>query len=292
MSRMGGGRPNTVGRRDEDHAGSGSTFARRGTGQPVRGGERAPLPTQVDGLPDLPPSYRATLDRGLRTLGLGIASKEREAIDGHVRLLIAWNAAINLTAIRDPDAIAREHVLDSLSALPLLRARSIDAFVDLGSGGGFPGIPLALALPARRALLVESVAKKARFLETAAAAVGAGGRIGVAPARAEALAATDTEREAWPAVLARAVASLPELVELAFPLLRRGGVLIAWKRLPLAEELAAARPVLAALGGGPLEVIPCEVAGLADHLLVVASKIRPTPDGFPRAPAERRRRAL
>jgi 16S rRNA (guanine527-N7)-methyltransferase len=266
--------------------------ARRVTGQPVRGAERVPLPTQVAGLPDLPPPYRAALERGLDRLGLRIPAAARAAIDDHVRLLIAWNAAINLTAIRDPEAIAREHVLDSLSALPLLRDRGVDAFVDLGSGGGFPGIPLAIALPARRALLVESIAKKARFLEAAAGAVDAGGRIGVAPVRAEILATPDADREAWPAVLARAVASLPELVELAFPLLRVGGILVAWKRLPLAQELAAARPALAALGGGPLQIVPCEVEGLADHLLVVASKVRPTPVGFPRDRADRKRGPL
>jgi 16S rRNA (guanine527-N7)-methyltransferase len=233
-----------------------------------------------------------TLERGLERLGLTIGAAEHDAIDGHVRLLLAWTASVNLTAIRDPEAVAREHVLDSLSALELLRARSIDAFVDVGSGSGFPGIPLALALPARRALLVESVGKKARFLQTAVDAVGRADRIGVATARAEALARQAAERAAWPAVLARAVASLPELAELAFPLLRTGGILVAWKRMPIARELTDARAVLGAVGGGPLEVVPCRVDGLADHVLVLATKLRPTPDRFPRDPAERRRRTV
>ncbi len=292
MDRTGGGRPKAVRRRDEDHAGSGGTLAHRVTGQPAPGGERVPLPTQVAGLPELASPYRLTLERGLRRLGVTLEGPQRAAIDGHVRLLLAWTASINLTASRDPEAVAREHVLDSLSALQLLRARSIDAFVDLGSGGGFPGIPLALALPARRALLVESIAKKARFLRTAADAVGAAGRIAVAATRAEALAGQAGERGTWPAVLARAVAPLPELAELALPLVRPGGFLVAWKRLPVAEELADARPVLAAVGGGPLEVVPCRVEGLGDHVLVVATKVRPTPDRFPRDPAERRRRAV
>src|SRR6185295_6018856 len=88
----------------------------------------------------------------------------RAAIGDHVRLLLAWTAAINLTAIRDPVAAAREHVLDSLAALPLLRARGTPDLLDLGSGGGFPGVPLAIGLPRARTVLVESVGKKATFL--------------------------------------------------------------------------------------------------------------------------------
>lgn len=292
MNRTGGGRPDTVRRRDIDDAGSGTSAAHDRTTGPVRSRDRAPLPTRVTGLPELPPTYRLAVDRGLADLGIVLDVGASRAIDDHVRLFLAWNAKVNLSAIREPDDVAREHVLDSLSALAHLRGRAIDAFVDLGSGGGFPGLPLAFALPARRVLLVDSVAKKARFLVAAAGATGAAGRVRVAATRAEALATDRREREAWPAVLARAVASLPELAELAFPLLARGGVLVAWKRLPLADELAAAGPALAALGGGPLEVVPSGVAGLEDHVLVVARKIRGTPPGFPRSPAERRRRPL
>lgn len=210
------------------------------------------------------------------------------ALEGHARLLLAWTAAINLTAIREPAEVARLHVLDSLAAVPLLRARGVDAFVDLGSGGGFPGVPLAAALPAARALLVDSVGKKARFLETVAGAVGLDRTVAVESVRAELLAA-GRDREAWPAVTARAVAPLADLVELAFPLLRPGGLLVAWKRGPLDEEAAAAGPVLAALGGGRLEVHDADLPGLAGHRLVVAVKEGPTPARFPRDPAERRR---
>jgi 16S rRNA (guanine527-N7)-methyltransferase len=292
MNWTGDGRPDTVRRRDIDDAGSGMSAVHDRASGPVRSRDRGPLPTRVTGLPELPAAYRLTVERGLVDLGIAIDAGASRAIDDHVRLLLAWNAAINLSAIREPVDIAREHVLDSLSALALLRARRFDAFIDLGSGGGFPGLPLALALPARRALLVDSVGKKARFLEAAVGAVGADARVRVAATRGESLAADRRERESWPAVLARAVAPLAELAELAFPLLARGGALVAWKRLPLADELAAARPALAALGGGPLEIVASGVAGLEDHVLVVATKIRATPAGFPRPPAERRRRPL
>jgi len=251
---------------------------------------REPLPTHVDETPTLPTEYDAVLERGLDGLGLELAPATRAAIDGHIRLLLAWTTAINLTAVRDPVAAATSHVLDSLAAVPVLRALGVDRFLDLGSGGGLPGIPLALALPAARAVLVEPIGKKARFLETAVAAVGAGERIEVAATRAETLAADARERGRWPVVTARAVASTAELVELALPLLADGGWLVAWKRGDLDGELAVARRAIAALGGGDLEVVDPGVPGLADHRLVMVIRRGRVPDAYPRDPGARRRR--
>ena len=268
---------------------------------------RDPLPTRVTDCPDLPAGYGHALDTALGALGVELDATARSAIDGHVRLLLAWNAAINLTAIRDPVAVAVRHVADSLSALPVLRARGIDRFVDLGSGGGFPGIPLAAALPAERALLVDSVAKKVRFLRTAIEAVGIERTVVAEATRAEALARSTRDRERWPAVTARAVASLAELVELALPLLAPGGLLVAWKRLPADPspasdgELAAAHASLAAIDrGARIDVVPAvptdspataAVPDLVDHRLVVIERgTGRIADEWPRDPATRRRR--
>src|SRR5262249_44493498 len=114
--------------------------------------------------------------------------------------------AINLTAIREPSEVATAHVLDSLVAVPVLRGTGTHELLDLGSGGGYPGIPLAAALPADGALLVDSIAKKIGFLRTVVEATGLGGTVGVEASRAEALARDARHREAWPAVTARAVA--------------------------------------------------------------------------------------
>jgi 16S rRNA (guanine527-N7)-methyltransferase len=255
--------------------------------------DRGPLPTYVDGLPPLPDSYAVALDRGLIALGVDAPrAPALSSIADHVRLLVAWNAAVNLSGIRDPGAMAREHVLDSLAALPLLRRAGIAEFVDLGSGGGFPGLPLAVALPATRALLIESVTKKARFLVAAADCAGVGGRVSVAAARAEAIAADPAHRGRWPAVVARAVADLGELAELALPLLVEGGLLVAWKRLPFDEELDRASRAAAELGGLVAAVDPCLMPGLEDHVLVTVRKIAPTPDRYPRDSAARRRSPL
>jgi 16S rRNA (guanine527-N7)-methyltransferase len=252
---------------------------------------REPLPSRVEGLPELPAEALAELDRGLGLLGLSdLPGASRGILVDHLRFLAAWNEAINLTAIRDPLAAARLHVLDSLTAVGVLREHEIDAIVDLGSGGGFPGIPLAVAVPARRALLVDSVAKKARFLTAAVGALGLAGRVEAFTGRAEELAADRRHRDRWPAVVARAIGPLAEVVEIGLPLVARGGLLVVWKRGDLGPELDAAEAMLAALGGGPASIVPADPRlGLDRHVLVVVAKEGSTPQGYPRDPAARRR---
>jgi 16S rRNA (guanine527-N7)-methyltransferase len=258
-----------------------------------RGELREPLPTRVEDLQPLSPVFDATLNRGLLELGIELDARGREAIDRHVQLLLAWNQAINLTAIVEPGAIAIRHVLDSLTGVDVLRERRIDRILDLGSGAGFPGIPLAIAVPLRAVRLVDATRRKASFLAAASAATGALHpqiRFEVSADRAEALARQPHERATWPAVTARAVGQLGELVELAFPLLEREGCLVAWKRGELDGELAGARRAVVALGGGSLSVLPVSIAGLGDHCLVVATRTGDVPERFPRDPAARRRR--
>ncbi len=253
---------------------------------------REPLPTRVQDTPALPAAYDAALQRGLDDLGIELPEAARQAIHGHIRLLLAWTPAINLTAIREPSAVATGHVVDSLTALAWLRAHRIAGLLDLGSGGGFPGLPLAAAEQSLAVTLLEPVVKKARFLEAAVEATGLAGRVRVVAARAEDLAGDPDRRGQWPAVTARAVAPTAHLIELAFPLLGPGGALIAWKRGDITAELAAARRAIEGLGGGSIDVVDVSVDGLRDHRLVVAVR-GPTgrvPDGYPRQPALRRRR--
>jgi len=232
------------------------------------------------------------LEPGLAALRLALDPADRAVIDAHARFLLAWTAAVNLTAIREPAEVARLHVLDSLAAVPLLRRLGGRAILDLGSGAGYPGLPLAVVLGAERALLVDSVGKKVRFLQTVIDATGIDRRVAAEAARAETLARDPRDREAWPVVTARAVTSLAELVELGLPLVAPGGVLVAWKRTPLDDELAAAAPALDALRAGPVEVLAAPVPGLETHRLVVVPRGGPIDARFPRDPAERRRRPL
>jgi 16S rRNA (guanine527-N7)-methyltransferase len=221
-------------------------------------------------LAPLPAAFDATLTSGLTAIDVHLAPAQLRALDSYVRLLLAWTEAINLTSIREPVAVAREHLLDSLSAVPLLLDPPATRILDLGSGGGLPGLPLAIALPTSQVRLVESIGKKASFLRTAVIALDLAGRVDVAGERAEALA-TRGDRRAWDVVTVRAVAALPRLVELAWPLVAPGGRLIAWKRGNLDAELANGRRAVAGRRG-EITVHALGVPGLEDHRLVVVAK--------------------
>jgi len=265
--------------------------------------ERAPLPEDPWSLPPLGDAWAAELERGLAALGVDPSPGARAALDAHSRLLVTWTAAINLTAVRDPEGVARLHLVDALTAVPLLRreAPPSPAILDLGSGGGMPGLPLAVALPAGRVALVDSIAKKVRFLDVAGraamAALAAAGepalRVEAIAARAEELARQPAHRAAWDVVTARAVTTLATLVELGLPLLRSGGLLVCWKRDDgsgaLSAEVEAAARIGRMVGAGPARVLTDPDAAIPGHRLVMLRKERPTADRFPRAAGERSR---
>jgi 16S rRNA (guanine527-N7)-methyltransferase len=270
--------------------------------------ERAPLPSSARDLPPLPAEFWSTLDAGLAAADMELPPPARTAIDHHVRLLVAWNAAINLTGLRTPEQIARGHVLDSLIAVSALRRLKAGSVLDLGSGGGFPGLPIAALLPLRRVALVDSIRKKARFLEVAAAEVRSTLEAGLdrGPSkvpeilalaeRAEDLAEEPDHREGWDLVVARAVGSVAEVAELGLPLVRRGGHVVAWKRegadSDLGHEVADARRIAQAAGGASPRIerlTAAEHVGLPGHCLVIIEKRGHTPDRYPRPAAERRR---
>jgi len=244
---------------------------------------RAPLPSDPT---LLPPTERETLDALaplLTAAGLpALDAAATAAITAHLRLLDAWNPAINLTRIVAPTERAERHLLDALVAAPLIEqllgadANGRARVADLGSGGGFPGIPLAARLLSTRANvqfdLIDATAKKARFLEAVVAASGLAPRLAVVCARAEELA-RDPRGPRYDVILARAVAPLAELARLATPLLRPGGSLVAWKRDAdgWPAELATAESLV---GGITLRVERVAAPALAGALLVVITPSR------------------
>ena len=262
---------------------------------------RAELPRSAAATPAVDRALWQIVDAGLEAIGLELDDGARSAIEAQVRLLLAWNEHVNLSGLRSVEQIARGHVLDSLVTVPFLRRLGGDSptLIDLGSGAGYPGLPLAVALPASRAALVDSIAKKAGFLAVVAAEAGAPrGIIGLAE-RAEDLADEADQRETWDLVTARAVGSVAEVAEIGLPLARRGGHVAIWKfadpRGELDAELAAAARISQACGGSQPRVITLPAAagvGLPGHCLVIIDKRRPTPDRYPRQPSERRRPTL
>ncbi|HET6380573.1 MAG TPA: 16S rRNA (guanine(527)-N(7))-methyltransferase RsmG [candidate division Zixibacteria bacterium] len=214
-----------------------------------------------------------------------------DRLERYVALLLEANARLNLTRVTAPHEVARWHLLDSLAALPLL-SETDGAVADLGSGGGLPAIPLAIARPDLRWTLVESVEKKAAVLRGFAEALSLP-HVAVVAERAEGLGRDPRHRERYAAVTARAVAALPVLAELALPLLIPGGRLLAWKG-PLtedSEEVRRGRVAIGQLGGGRLEV-RAALPALGDHTFVAVPKVGPTPARFPRRPGEPSRRPL
>lgn len=211
----------------------------------------------------------------------------------YAALLAEWNARINLTAISEPKEIVVRHFLDSLSILPHLDALGNDAvrLIDVGSGGGFPGLPLAIARPGWRVTLLEATRKKVEFLEHVVETLALEG---VTPlwGRAEERGRDPAHRAAYDAAVARAVARMQVLAEYCLPFVRVGGRWIAQKGPRGPEELAAARNALGQLGGRLVTVEEVLVPGLEQESrrLIVVDKVRATPVQFPRragTPAKR-----
>jgi 16S rRNA (guanine527-N7)-methyltransferase len=194
------------------------------------------------------------------------------------------------TTVTDPARAVDTHLADSLSALEVLREREPGTVVDIGAGAGFPGLPIAIALPSHVDLL-ESTGRKCEFLRRAVERLGLE-HAEVICKRAEQWAAGDG-RERYDAALVRAVGPLPTLVEYAAPLLRAGGLLVAWKgRRDRAEEAAGASAA-AALGLRPLPVVaPRPFAAATALHLHRYEKVGPTPAGYPRRPGVARKRPI
>lgn len=173
-------------------------------------------------------------------MDLEIPSGKLEKLNAYVCRLMEVNQHMNLTAVRDWDGMWIRHVFDSFALLPHLRGDLNQRALDLGSGGGLPGIPLAILRPDMEWTLVDSVAKKAKFLQEASAELGLS-NVSVQTQRAEVLGRDPAFREQFHVVTARAVARLPALLELTVPLLRVKGVLYAMKGQQALEEVKEAR---------------------------------------------------
>ena len=184
-----------------------------------------------------------------------------------LQMLLAENRTLNLTTITDPDAVRVRHFEDSLAAVPLIEQMAAAhrpaphsgesglSLIDVGSGAGFPGLPLAIALPWCRVTSLEATGKKARFQEKVAAALGLR-NVTVIHDRAESLAHRDEYREAFDVAAARALAALPVVAELTLPFVKVGGHAIAWKGPGADPEIAPAQAACEKLGGATITQFP------------------------------------
>lgn len=222
---------------------------------------------------------------GARQLGFLLTDAQLHAFEVYQRELLEWNQRFNLTRIVDPAEIAAKHFLDSLSVAGALRhLPATAALIDVGSGPGFPGLPLKIVQPGWRVTLLESTGKKARFLEHLVNVLKLPG-VTVLVARAEEAGQNPAHRARYDVAVARAVASLPVLAEYLLPLVKVGGLAVAQKGQSPAAEIVAAANALGMLGGRVAQVVPVSVPFLAgERHLVVINKKRATPPQYPRRP--------
>ncbi len=227
------------------------------------------------------------LIKGACELGVTLTSRHMAAFETCYRELVDWNRRFNLTAITDWEGVLVRHFLDSLSclkALPQVELAAGARVVDVGTGAGFPGLPLKIVCPEMQLTLLEATGKKVAFLRHMVDLLGCKG-VEVIHARAEQLGRDAAHRERYDWALARAVAEMPTLAEYLLPLVRVGGAALAQKGESAAAEVHEAEAAIAVLGGRVRQLVPVELRGLAEtRYLVVVDKVAATPDKYPRRP--------
>ncbi len=221
----------------------------------------------------------------LAELGIEAPGEMLDQLALYLDHLLAVNQRMNLTAVRDVDAAWRRLVIDSLTLLPALADVAEDAgIIDVGSGGGLPGVPLAITRPDVRMTLLETTGKKARFLESCVAKLSLT-NTKVLNSRAETAGQEKEHRQQYDVVVCRGVGPMAELLEYTLPLLKVGGMLLAMKGPKVAEELEQAGDALHVLGGGEIEVIDAYPEGFEINTVIVrVMKIAQTPRTYPRTP--------
>ncbi|MDP6403136.1 MAG: 16S rRNA (guanine(527)-N(7))-methyltransferase RsmG [SAR202 cluster bacterium] len=230
---------------------------------------------------------------GASELGVELGPEQVDSIRLYHRELVEWNARVNLTSVTDWREAREKHFLDSLTVSLALTDDMLDrgSFIDVGTGAGFPGMPLKIAFPSLRATLVDSTAKKTAFLDRLVKKLGL--CVAIRTGRAETLAHDSELRGSFDFVLARALGSMAVLAELTLPFCRLGGLVVAQKAHGLDDELKQAEDAVGLMGGRVQDVI--EVPGTqvtGTRRLAVLRKSGPTPDAYPRRPGIPKKRPL
>lgn len=214
--------------------------------------------------------------------GIELSGQELQAFKRYMFLLSEWNQKFNLTAIRDKEDIRVKHFLDSLSCLKIIGKNPDGNFVDVGSGAGFPGLPLKIVCPDIKLTLIESIRKKTNFLSFVVQDLRLKD-VSIICERVEKIGNMQNHRASYDWALARSVASLPTLLEYLLPLVKVGGFVLAQKGEGVQGEVKEAEHALSVLGGKVVEIKKVKLSGIQKvRYLVSIEKTKDTPDKYPR----------
>lgn len=230
------------------------------------------------------------LIENLTAEGFACSAEQAKRFDRYADLLVEWNEKMNLTAITAPDEIVIKHFLDSLLLLKACDLPQGSSLIDVGTGAGFPSIPVALMRPDIRLTLMDSLNKRITFLQTVCDELGI--PAACVHARAEEFGGKEDFREQYDAACARAVAHLRELSEYCLPYVRKGGVFVALKGYEIEQELDEAGYAIRQLGGKVESVTKFVLPGDNKRAIVVIRKERATPPKYPRASGKMKKSPL
>lgn len=224
--------------------------------------------------------------------GIPLTAEQIGQFSVYNEMLLDWNTRMNLTALTAPEDVAVKHIIDSLTAYDAALFDGARTLIDVGTGAGLPGIPLAVYAPHLTVTLLDALNKRVRFLTEVTASMGLQ-NVRCIHARAEEAARTPEHRAAYDIVASRAVARLPILLEYTLPFVRVGGTLLALKGRAYAEEQKEARRAAEVLGGGRITARPVHLPGLDDvRAILTVTKERQTPAAYPRGGGAPTRRPL